>query len=398
VRMAHLAIVGSFSVNGVAQLHTDLLEQGLFRNFYEMWPEKFNNKTNGVTPRRWLGFCNPQLSALISESIGDRWLVDLSQLSQLKPYADDPAFLQRWAAVKQRNKQNVADLVEECCQVKFDTSMLFDVQVKRIHEYKRQLLNILHVIHLYDRILRDDTADMIPRCVLIGGKAAPGYYMAKLIIKLIGNVAAVVNADEKVRPFLRVAFIPNFNVTRMEVICAGADLSEQISTAGKEASGTGNMKFMMNGAITIGTLDGANIEIRNEVGAENFFLFGLHADEVQQVRENYKPATIIAEDPDLSAVMKMLESDYFSRYESGLFRPIIDSIRDPADQWLTAADFRSYIDVQKEAAALFRNQSQWTRTSVLNTAASGYFSSDRTIRAYAEEIWHTSPHLRKGSQ
>jgi len=398
VRMAHLAIVGSFSVNGVAQLHTDLLEQGLFRNFYEMWPEKFNNKTNGVTPRRWLGFCNPQLSALISESIGDRWLVDLSQLSQLKPYADDPAFLQRWAAVKQRNKQNVADLVEECCQVKFDTSMLFDVQVKRIHEYKRQLLNILHVIHLYDRILRDDTADMTPRCVLIGGKAAPGYYMAKLIIKLIGNVAAVVNADEKVRPFLRVAFIPNFNVTRMEVICAGADLSEQISTAGKEASGTGNMKFMMNGAITIGTLDGANIEIRNEVGAENFFLFGLHADEVQQVRENYKPATIIAEDPDLSAVMKMLESDYFSRYESGLFRPIIDSIRDPADQWLTAADFRSYIDVQKEAAALFRNQSQWTRTSVLNTAASGYFSSDRTIRAYAEEIWHTSPHLRKGSQ
>ena len=398
VRMAHLAIVGSFSVNGVAQLHTTLLEQGLFRNFYEMWPHKFNNKTNGVTPRRWLGFCNRRLSAFISESIGEGWLADLSQLSQLKPYADNPAFLQRWSAIKQKNKQNLANLVDECCQVKFDTSMLFDVQVKRIHEYKRQLLNILHVIHLYDRILRDDTAEMTPRCVLIGGKAAPGYYMAKLIIKLIGNVAAVVNADEQARPFLRVVFMPNFNVTRMEVICAGADLSEQISTAGKEASGTGNMKLMMNGAITVGTLDGANIEIRDEVGAENFFLFGLHADEVQQARENYKPSKIIAEDADLSAVMKMLESDYFSRYESGLFRPIIDSIRDPGDQWLTAADFRSYIDVQKQVGALFRSHSQWTRISVLNTAASGHFSSDRTIRSYAEDIWHTTAHLRKDSQ
>lgn len=387
VRMAHLAIVGSYSVNGVAALHTQLLQEGLFRDFYEMWPDKFNNKTNGVTPRRWLAFCNPGLANLISDSIGKEWITDLSELKKLEPFVGQAKFRKQWAAIKTANKKSLAGLVKLKCGVEFDTAMLFDVQVKRIHEYKRQLLNVLHVIHLYERILRGDTEGMTPRCVLIGGKAAPGYFMAKLIIKLINNVAAIINQDERAKPFLRVAFLPNYRVTVMEIICPGADLSEQISTAGKEASGTGNMKFMMNGAITIGTLDGANIEIRQEVGEENFFLFGLKADEVAEVRSHYDPDSIIANDPDLCEVMGLLESGFFNLGESGLFTPIIDSIRNPNDQWLTAADFRSYVDAQERVGALFQNPREWQRVSILNTAASGFFSSDRTIRSYAEEIW-----------
>ena len=387
VRMAHLAIVGSYSVNGVAALHTQLLKEGLFRTFYQLWPEKFNNKTNGVTPRRWLAFCNPKLATLISKSIGESWITDLDQLRQLTPFAEKEKFRKEWAAIKTANKQSLADLVKLKCDVEFDTGMLFDVQVKRIHEYKRQLLNVLHVIHLYERILRGETQGMTPRCVLIGGKAAPGYFMAKLIIKLVNSVAAVINADERAKPFLRVAFLPNYRVTVMEIICAGADLSEQISTAGKEASGTGNMKFMMNGAITIGTLDGANIEIREEVGAENFFLFGLRADEVAQQRGNYNPSDIIANDSDFAATMQLLESGLFDPGEPGLFVPITDSIRNPGDQWLTAADFRSYVDAQQRVGELFQDQSAWQSMSILNTAASGHFSSDRTIRSYAEEIW-----------
>lgn len=387
VRMAHLAIVGSYSVNGVAALHTQLLKEGLFRTFYQLWPEKFNNKTNGVTPRRWLAFCNPKLATLISKSIGESWITDLDQLRQLTPFAEKEKFRKEWAAIKTANKQSLADLVKLKCDVEFDTGMLFDVQVKRIHEYKRQLLNVLHVIHLYERILRGETQGMTPRCVLIGGKAAPGYFMAKLIIKLVNSVAAVINADERAKPFLRVAFLPNYRVTVMEIICAGADLSEQISTAGKEASGTGNMKFMMNGAITIGTLDGANIEIREEVGAENFFLFGLRADEVAQQRGNYNPSDIIANDGDFAATMQLLESGFFNPGEPGLFVPITDSIRNPGDQWLTAADFRSYVDAQQSVGELFQDSSAWQSMSILNTAASGHFSSDRTIRSYAEEIW-----------
>lgn len=387
VRMAHLAIVGSYSVNGVAALHTQLLKEGLFRSFYELWPDKFNNKTNGVTPRRWLAFCNPKLAALITKSVGEKWITDLDQLRALTPFAEQPSFRKSWGAIKAANKQSLADLVKRKCNVEFSTSMLFDVQVKRIHEYKRQLLNVLHVIHLYERILRGETEGMTPRCVLIGGKAAPGYFMAKLIIKLVNSVAKIVNADERATPFLRVAFMPNYRVTVMEIICAGSDLSEQISTAGKEASGTGNMKFMMNGAITIGTLDGANIEIRDEVGEENFFLFGLHADEVAQVRDHYDPNGIIANDREFGATMQLLESGLFNLNEPGLFTPIIDSIRNAGDQWLTAADFRSYVDAQKRVGALFQDQSAWQRMSVLNTAASGFFSSDRTIRSYAEEIW-----------
>lgn len=391
IRMAHLAVVGSFSVNGVAQLHTELLKKGLFRDFYELWPEKFNNKTNGVTPRRWLAFCNPRLSQLIEEAIDGSWRTDLTQLKKLKPFADDPAFRDRWYDIKQANKQDLADLVFRQTGVKFDIEMLFDIQVKRIHEYKRQLLNVLHVIHLYDRIIKGDVKDFVPRAVLIGGKAAPGYFMAKLIIKLINNVATVVNNDTATRSLLRVAFIPNFRVSSMEVICPAADLSEQISTAGKEASGTGNMKFMMNGALTIGTLDGANIEIREAVGEENFFLFGLHADEIGSVLDAYDPERIIDSDPDFSMVMTMLETGYFDHDEAQIFQPIIDSIRNPGDQWMVAADFRSYIDAQNEAAGQYQNRELWTRKSIFNTAASGRFSSDRTIQDYARDIWKIEP-------
>ncbi len=387
VRMAYLAIVGSHSVNGVAALHTELLKSGLFRTFYELWPEKFNNKTNGVTPRRWLGFCNPQLASLINDTIGEGWLTDLDQLQQLKPLADDKAFQKKWMAVKKHNKAVLADMVTCSCGVSFDTEMMFDVQVKRIHEYKRQLLNILHVIHLYDRIMRGDTDGMVPRCVLIGGKAAPGYFMAKLIIKLINSVAEVVNAEPLADKLLKVAFLPNYRVTAMEVICAGADLSEQISTAGKEASGTGNMKFMMNGALTIGTLDGANIEIRDAVGEEDFFLFGLKADEVEQVRANYDPNSIIENDADLKSVMHLLESGHFNLCEPGIFNPIVNTIRDPHDQWVTAADFRSFTDAQMAVGEVYQQKALWTRKSILNTASSGMFSSDRTIGQYADEIW-----------
>lgn len=390
VRMAHLAIVGSFSVNGVAQLHTELLKAGLFRHFHDLWPEKFNNKTNGVTPRRWLGFCNPVLSALISEVIGDGWLRDLTQINALKSMADDAGFRDRWSMTRLHNKTRLAHLVKTQCNVDFNVSMLFDVQVKRIHEYKRQLLNVLHVIHLYDRICKGDTCGMTPRCILIGGKAAPGYFIAKLIIKLVNNVAAVINQDERASSWLRLAFLPDYSVTSMEIICAGADLSEQISTAGKEASGTGNMKFMMNGAVTIGTLDGANIEIRDAVGEDNFFLFGLNAAEVADTRQSYDPDNIIANDPELNAVMAMLESGCFNRYEPGLFEPLINAIRGHDDPWLTAADFRSYIDAQRRVGELYHRQQDWLRVSILNTAASAWFSSDRTIRSYADDIWKIS--------
>ncbi len=387
VRMAYLGIVGSRAVNGVAELHTSLLTQGLFRDFYELWPKKFTNVTNGVTPRRWLAHCNPGLRQLIDEVLGDDWIRDLDALEQLRPLADDANFRERFMAVKRGNKERLAAFVAERCRVDFDPDMLFDVQVKRIHEYKRQLLNVLHVIHLYDRIGRDDTDGLQPRCVLIGGKAAPGYEMAKRIIKLVNNVAAVINGDERMRPWLRVAFLPDYGVSAMERICPGTDLSEQISTAGKEASGTGNMKFMMNGAVTIGTLDGANIEIRDAVGAENFFLFGLTAEEVAARREHYDPAAIIEDDDDLRRVVALLQSGHFSRFETGIFDSIIESIRSPGDPWMTAADFRGYIDAQRRADATFADAARWARMSVLNTASSGRFSSDRSIRDYRDRIW-----------
>jgi glycogen phosphorylase len=387
VRMAYLAIVGSFSVNGVAELHSRLLREGLFRDFFDLWPAKFNNKTNGVTPRRWLTMCNGGLAELITGTIGNGWMADLPRIAALQEHLHDPVLRGRWHEVKRGNKRLLAALVHRDGGVRFDPDALFDVQVKRIHEYKRQLLNLLHVIHLYIRIKRGATDGWTPRCVLIGGKAAPGYQMAKLIIKLINNVARVVNADRDTEGLLRLAFLPNYRVSAMELICAGTDLSEQISTAGKEASGTGNMKFMMNGAVTIGTLDGANIEIRDAVGNDNFFLFGLTAEQVDQGRGQYNPNLIINRDPELLEVMGLLESGHFNQFERGIFDPIIQSIRSPHDPWMTAADFASYVLAQRAAAAAYQDRERWITMSILNSAHSGRFSTDRTIAEYNRDIW-----------
>ncbi|MBS1214595.1 MAG: glycogen phosphorylase, partial [Proteobacteria bacterium] len=391
VRMAYLAIVGSYSVNGVAELHSNLLKQGLFRDFYELWPAKFNNKTNGITPRRWLASCNPRLAALITETIGDGWITDLAQLSRLAPYAEDAEFRARWRAIKRANKEHLLEYKRAELGMDMSPDAMFDVQVKRIHEYKRQLLNLLHAIHLYDRIKRGDTADWTPRCILFGGKAAPGYVMAKRIIKLINNVSSVINRDAATDGLLKVAFLPNYRVSAMEVIAAGADLSEQISTAGKEASGTGNMKFMMNGALTIGTLDGANIEIRQEVGEENFFLFGLTAEEVESARHHYNPEAVINQNEDFRRVMHLLESGHFNQLEPGIFDSIVHSIRSPHDPWMTAADFPAYIEAQRRAAQAYQDQENWSRMSILNCAASGKFSTDRTISEYNRDIWGLRP-------
>jgi starch phosphorylase len=387
VRMAYLAIVGSFSVNGVAALHSRLLSEGLFRDFYELWPEKFNNKTNGVTPRRWIAHANPQLSQLIDEKIGNSWINHLEKIENLKQHVNDKEFAERWFSVKQENKRRLAKLVKEQCNIDFNVNALFDVQVKRIHEYKRQLLNVLHVIHLYDRIKRGDTENWTDRCVLIGGKAAPGYLRAKQIIKLINNIADIINNDRDVGDKLKLAFIPNYGVSIMEVICPGTDLSEQISTAGKEASGTGNMKFMMNGAITIGTYDGANIEILEAVGEDNFFLFGLKAEDVEARRNHYHPQGLVEEDEDLARVMHLLKCGQFNSFEPGIFDDIIASLLSPDDPWMTLADFRSYVDAQAMVSRAYRDRTTWTRMSIVNSASSGYFSTDRTMQEYNEEIW-----------
>ncbi len=388
VRMAYLAIVGSYSVNGVAALHSKLLREGLFRDFAELWPERFNNKTNGVTQRRWLAACNPGLAALISEKIGDGWKTNLDELEGLATFADDAVFQQRWRDVKLANKERLAADLHDKTGLDVSTDMLFDVQVKRIHEYKRQLLNVLHAIHLYDRIRRGDGDDLPPRMILIGGKAAPGYVMAKAIIKCINNVARVINSDPAMQGRLQLIFYPDYNVSGMEKICPAAELSEQISTAGKEASGTGNMKFMMNGAVTIGTLDGANVEIREAVGAENFFLFGNTVEDIDALRGNYDPQAIIDGDADFRRVMNLLESGHFNHFEPGIFDAIIQSIREPADLWMTAADFRSFVDAQQAAGEAAQDLQRWTRMSILNTAYSGRFSTDRTMRDYNDDIWH----------
>ena len=391
VRMAYLAIVGSFSVNGVAGLHTNLLKSGLFKDFHQIWPNKFNNKTNGVTQRRWLAHCNPALSELLTSRIGPDWITDLEKISDIKPFAEDADFRAEWRVARQENKQRLIDFVQRETGIGMMPNALFDIQVKRIHEYKRQLLNVLHVIHLYDRIQRGDTDGMVPRCVLIGGKAAPGYFIAKLIVKLINNVARVVNVDEKCQSLLKLIFLPNYRVTAMEVICPATELSEQISTAGKEASGTGNMKFMMNGALTIGTLDGANIEIRDNTGDENFFLFGMNAAEVARCRENYNPDAIIAEDAEIDTIMHLLEGGRFSADEPGVFSALTEGLRNPYDSWLTIADLRSFIDAQQRVNEAYKDEEAWTRMSILNTAASGWFSSDRTIQQYADDIWKVEP-------
>jgi len=391
VRMAHLAVVGSFSVNGVAALHTELIKDGLFRDFAEMYPDRFNNKTNGVTPRRWILLANPGLSALITDRIGRDWITDLDQLQALEQYVEDDIFREDLRAVKASNKRAFANWVGGILGIPTDPESLIDSQVKRIHEYKRQLLNVLHIIRLYLFLKEHPNADVVPRTFVFSGKAAPGYVAAKQIIKLINDVAAHVNADPATRSRIKVVFIPNYGVSVAERIIPATDLSEQISLAGKEASGTGNMKFAMNGALTIGTLDGANIEIRDRVGADNFFLFGLDASEARAVRERgYDPREHIDRSDDLRYVLDVIDNGLFSPDEPGRFRPITEHLR-TVDRYLTCADFDDYVRCQEAAADAYRDQDDWTRKVVHNLAHTGFFSSDRTIREYATDVWRTPP-------
>jgi glycogen phosphorylase len=391
VRMAHLASVGSHAINGVAALHSELLKSDVLRDFAELWPEKFSNKTNGVTPRRWMVLANPRLSHCITQRIGDEWMRDLGQLRKLEPLAGDADFRAEWRRIKHANKAVLATHIAERTGVLVDPAAIFDVQVKRIHEYKRQHLNILHVIGLYHRLKTDPKFTMQPRVFIFGGKAAPGYFLAKLIIRLITAAAEIINRDPGVRDLIKVVFLPNFNVTNGQHIYPAADLSEQISTAGKEASGTGNMKFQMNGALTIGTVDGANIEICEEVGFENFFLFGLEAHEIAALRSmGYKPKEYLADNEELQAVMQLIGDGFFSRGNSAQFQPLLDNLT-AHDPYFVLADYQSYADCQASVDQTYGDEESWTRMSILNAARSGKFSSDRTIREYCNEIWEARP-------
>jgi starch phosphorylase len=390
VRMAHLACVGSHAINGVAELHSDLLKTDLLRDFYELWPQKFSNKTNGVTPRRWMVLSNPSLARLITDAIGEGWVTDLAQLKLLEPFADDAGFRARWREIKLDNKRSFASLARHDTGVRIDPDTMFDVLVKRIHEYKRQHLQVLHIVSLYHAIKSNRLKDRTPRTFVFGGKAAPGYRLAKLIIKLINSVGDVIDRDPEVSDRLKVVFLPNFNVTNGQRVYPAADLSEQISTAGKEASGTGCMKFCMNGALTIGTLDGANIEIREQVGAENFFLFGLSTPEVYALKAaGYRPMDYYENNPQLRDVIDLIGSGFFSRGDSDLFKPLMDGLL-YQDPYMLLADFQSYVDCQERVAETYRDTERWTRMSIFNTARSGKFSSDRTIREYSAEIWRTT--------
>jgi starch phosphorylase len=391
VRMAHLATVGSHAVNGVAALHSELLKTSVLKDFCELWPERFSNKTNGVTPRRFLALANPGLRELITALIGDRWVAHLDELKKLEEFIDDASFRQSWRAVKQANKQRLAAYLRKHTGVELDPTWLFDIQVKRIHEYKRQHLNVLHIVTLYHRLKQNPALDIPPRAFIFGGKAAPGYLMAKRIIKLINAVAETVNNDPTVNTRLKVAFLPNFNVKNAHLVYPAADLSEQISTAGKEASGTGNMKFMLNGALTIGTLDGANVEMREEVGADNFFLFGLTATDVERVqREGYRPAAYIEANAELRAVFDLIASGHFSRGDAEVFRPLVDNLR-YSDPFLVLADYAAYVACQEQVSAAWKETERWERMSILNVARGGKFSSDRAIREYCDEIWTVGP-------
>ncbi len=391
VRMAHLACVGSHAINGVAELHSELLKRDVLKDFYELWPQKFSNKTNGVTPRRWMVLSNPKLSDLICGHIGTDWIKDLAQLRRLEPLAENPEFRARWREIKHHNKQGFAALALERTGIVTDPDSIFDVLVKRIHEYKRQHLKVLHIVSLYHGIKSNPAIEVHPRTFIFGGKAAPGYHLAKLMIKLITAVGDVVNRDPDVRGRLKVVFLPNFNVTNGQRVYPAADLSEQISTAGKEASGTGNMKFSMNGALTIGTLDGANIEIRQEVGAENFFLFGLSAPEVYALKtKGYRPMDYYEANQGLRDVIDLIRSGFFSRGDTELFRPLIDGLL-YQDPYLVLADFQSYLECQAEVSKTYDDTERWTRMSILNTARSGTFSSDRTISEYCADIWGVKP-------
>jgi starch phosphorylase len=390
--MAHLASVGSHAINGVAALHSELLKETVLSDFYKVAPEKFLNVTNGVTPRRWMVLSNPRLAALISEHIGDTWVSALEdELYRLEPLATDAAFQRKWQAVKAENKLVLANLIKERTGIDVDPQSLFDIQVKRLHEYKRQHLNVLYLITLYNQLKRNPSAKTTPRTVIFGGKAAPGYRMAKLIIKLINDVAGVVNHDPAVAGRLKVVFFPDFNVKNGQHVYPAADLSEQISTAGKEASGTGNMKFSMNGALTIGTLDGANIEIRDAVGHENFFLFGLTAEEAVRIKgSGYRPEDSLSANPELAEAMRLIEMGHFTHGDAQVFRPLVDNLY-RYDPYLVLADYASYVACQDKVSAAWRDAERWTRMAILNTARSGKFSSDRAIREYCDEIWQVAP-------
>jgi len=396
VRMAHLACVGSHAVNGVALLHSDLLKQTVLRDFAELWPEKFCNVTNGVTPRRFIAVSNPSLTQLITERIGDGWLRDLGRLRQLEPLAEDVEFQSQWREVKFANKRRLAALIAERTGIVVDPGSLFDVQVKRIHEYKRQHLAVLHILTLYLRLRRDPKANVPARSFIFGGKAAPGYFLAKRIIKLINAAGETINADPAIDNRLKIAFFPDFNVTNAHFIYPAADLSEQISTAGKEASGTGNMKFSLNGALTIGTLDGANVEIREEVGPENFFLFGLTAAEVSRIQSRgYRPRDHYEQNAVLRETIDLIASGTLSRGDAELFRPLVENLLDH-DPFLVLADYQSYVEAQERVSTLWCDPQAWTRQSILNTARMGKFSSDRSIRDYCERVWNIQPPQGQG--
>jgi len=388
IRMAHLSIIGSSSVNGVSALHTELLKTKVLTDFYEFTPDKFNNKTNGITQRRWLLKANPGLSNLITKNIGDGWIKDLTQLKKLKPLANNRSFLEKWHEVKQENKELLAGYIEKKMDISIDTQSLFDVQVKRIHEYKRQLMFALFIIQQYLEVKNNVSQFIQPRTFMVGGKAAPGYHMAKLIIKLINNIARVVNQDPGVNDKIKVVFLENYRVSLAEKVFPGSDLSEQISMASTEASGTGNMKFMINGALTIGTYDGANIEISNHVGQENIFIFGLRANEVDALkRKGYDPREYIEKSQVLQEALRLIQSNYFSLHEPHIFQPIFELIN-YADPYLICADFEDYCRTQENVSRLYRHQIEWNKKSVLNVANAGFFSSDRTIKEYADDIWH----------
>ena len=387
IRMSHLCILGSHSVNGVSKLHTELLKTTLFRDFNDFYPHKFTAKTNGITQRRWLRKANPRLSSLITDQIGDGWITELTELKKLAPLAADASFRDKWRDVKRQNKVELEKYIRETAKVGIDPDSIFDVQIKRMHEYKRQALFAFYLIAQYVKIKNNPGKDFVPRTAIIAGKAAPGYAMAKLTIKFINNIAEVINKDPDVRDKLKVVFLENYRVSLAERIFPASDLSEQISTAGNEASGTGNMKFMLNGAVTIGTWDGANIEIAEEVGPDNIFVFGLKAHEIAELwARGYNPREYLQKSPLLDEAFRLVQEDFFSQFEFNIFRPLCDSLI-YNDRFLVFADFNDYLCAQEKVSAAYRDRDAWTRMSIMNTASSGIFSSDRTVREYADEIW-----------